>query len=258
MTREEIFACWAPPASPWSAWARPTLFVEARPLSDELIRERVFSPAPVDWAPAPSERAALVLDVPGPQAIRLGLSLAAAGYRPVPLFNGAASGFRECVRTDDFRDLLALYADDLAALRIRDDAPPVFLLDSRRLAGGRHPAPGSFDNRWVVFLQDFPSATRLSAHGIRRAVWITESPDAVCGDVLHVLRSWARDGLPVTRQVAEQTGEGPLPAGTFSLLRALWYRLGAVAGLSRHNTGGFGAPVPLPEISSGSGYRGFG
>ena len=39
-------------------------------------------------------------------------------------------------------------------------APPAFLLDSDRMKAPA-PDPGRFDNRWLVFPQDFPSAAFL-------------------------------------------------------------------------------------------------
>ena len=259
MTREELFACWAPPRSVWSAWAKPTLFAEVRLFTDQQRALRTPPAVRVDWLPAAGERAALVLDVPGPTAVGLGLALAAGGYRPVPLFNGTGSSLNECVRTQDFRDQLVNYADDLAKLPIRDDAPPAFLLDSRRLGAGRAPGPGTFDNRWVVFAQDFPSAELLLHHGLRRAVVVMDHAGSPREDLLHVLRAWAAVGLPVFQQELDKEPAVPLTVGPVRRWAAWGYRLLALAGLHRHNTGGFGAPIPLPEVSSGrSGYRGFG
>src|SRR4051794_4793341 len=84
MTRDELFDAWAPAGGPWSDWAKPVLFAHwPRPLPP--------APEPVaadlSWVPAPAERVALVIDLPGAASVHVGLELAARGYRPVALFN---------------------------------------------------------------------------------------------------------------------------------------------------------------------------
>lgn len=44
----------------------------------------------VNWAPAPAERTALVVELPGDDSLRAGLALARRGFRPVPLVNAVA------------------------------------------------------------------------------------------------------------------------------------------------------------------------
>ena len=84
MDRHELYEVWAPPDSPWSAWAKPVLFAHLpRPLPS-------LEPATsldLSWIPPAEERRALIVDLPGAAAVRLGLALAGRGYRPVPVFN---------------------------------------------------------------------------------------------------------------------------------------------------------------------------
>jgi hypothetical protein len=208
----------------------------------------------VRWAPGPEDRQALVLDVPGPESAALGAALALQrGYCPVPLFN-ASSGPEPVLDLLPLKLRLAYYAGILPQARIPHDAPPVFLLDSRRAGQERYPAPGRFDNRWIVFPQDFPSANLLLGEGIR-GVWVVQSrPDHPADDLLHVLRRWQEARVPLTGYdpysgAAATALQVPAP----SRFRALWYRALVMAGLRRSGAGGFGAVVPMPS-SSGSGY----
>ena len=101
-----------------------------------------------------------------------GFELAKDGYRPVPLYN-TTSGRQQrvppnnCVLTDVsvLVQMLCVPLPDHVRNTIVGDNPPAFLLDSRRLRGEKAPAPGVYDNRWMVFPQDFPSAKFLQARG---------------------------------------------------------------------------------------------
>src|ERR1700743_2874691 len=85
MNQEKIFSTWAPDESPWSCWAKPVLFAYLDSAASEIsIAEAT---ADMNWAPLANERVALILDLPGAEGISTGLSLAARGYRPVPLYN---------------------------------------------------------------------------------------------------------------------------------------------------------------------------
>ena len=88
--REDIFEMWASPGSIWSLWVRPVLFAQMaeRPLG---VTAETTPLIEVSWVPrvgdAAAEPTALVLDLPGEEAVRMGVALAVRGYRPVPLFN---------------------------------------------------------------------------------------------------------------------------------------------------------------------------
>src|SRR5947209_18025924 len=83
MTREELFDAWAPAGASWSDWAKPVLFAHwPRPLP--AVAD--VPPPDLSWVPPAADRVALVVDLPGAASVHLGLALAAAGYRPVPLF----------------------------------------------------------------------------------------------------------------------------------------------------------------------------
>src|SRR5262249_52980523 len=158
-----LYATWAPDESPWSPWSKPVLFAHL-PEQLELLRPPPEPVAAALYLPH-ERRCALVLDLPGASAVTAGLGLAALGYRPVPLFNSCppsdADAFKMIGAAVDARAILeAIVAGsaELAALALPADAPPAFLLDSRRSAPGLSIQPRMFDNRSVVFAADFPSA----------------------------------------------------------------------------------------------------
>jgi len=79
MTPEELYAVWAPPDSVWSPWVLPVPFAE-------LNCPEHFTPAEspqfvFDWLPAEDTRdLAMVVDLPGGDAIHYGLALSERGY----------------------------------------------------------------------------------------------------------------------------------------------------------------------------------
>jgi hypothetical protein len=252
MTRQELFEIWAPPQSPWSRWAKPVLFAEMPPPGAAARAEELLLP-PVTL---PTEaHTVLVVDLPGVESLRTGLALAHAGCRPVPLYNsapapaGVAAGPTALVETAPLMQWLARGAVSLGSLRLPAEAPPAFLLDAQRQSGQSNPLPGRFDNRWLVFPQDFPSAGFLRRQGMTRVVlWQTSGRAQPAADLAHVLLRWQAAGLPVLRfDPAIGPEPGPLQVARPSQFGALWYRALALMGLRRNSAGGFGAVIPQPS-----------
>jgi hypothetical protein len=133
-------------------------------------------------------------------------------------------------------------------LALPADARPAFLLDADRLGGTTQPKPGLFDNRWMTFPQDFPSANFLRAHAIQSVLLIHTRPDQPQEDLAHVLLRWQEAGVPlrVVRPTAGHTPQ-PLEVRRPRGFRRLWYRVLATFGLRRNSAGGFGAVVPQPS-----------
>ncbi len=254
MNRVELFETWAPAGSPWSRWAKPVLFAEmggerrAVEGAPELARLGLRQDAPT----------AVVVDLPGEEAVMVGLALAQDGYRPVPLFNGArgplglASGL-VLVPVEPVVEWLWQGAEYLERVRLPESAPPAFLLDERRQSPQASPAPGRFDNRWMVFPQDFPSANFLRGQGIRQVLLLQgQAGRSPAVDLAHVLLRWQQGGLALF--MAEPSAGGaaqPLVVGKPSRFRSLWYGVLALAGLRRNSAGGFGSLIP--QVSSGAG-----
>jgi hypothetical protein len=242
-----LFDRWAPPEWEWSAWAKPVLFAE--------MDQRRRQPAPFDLpeiAFASPSATAYVVDLPEAEAVAAGVAAAHAGYWPVPLFNlTGLNRNRRTIDPDEIADAL-IYG----AVLLPDRAPtaetrPAFLVDDKRMRKRLRLRPGVYDNRWLVFPQDFPSAHRLQRAGITQVVLLTadHTPDT---DLAHILFRWQKAGLTIARQRKDAPEPTPVKVRRPSHFGLLWYRLLAIAGLRPNSTGGFGALVP--EESSGSGF----
>jgi hypothetical protein len=258
MNGPELFDRWAPPDSVWSRWAKPVLFAE-RPAHFPPLSAAPETPAEAPPPPLPSFRLdrsmAVVVDLPGARSVQAGLDLAAEGYRPVPLFNG---GHHPSALVDVQPVVLALEAgaEKIGGLRISPDAPPAFLLDAGRQPSKTPAAPGRYDNRWLVFPQDFPSANFLRSRQIVR-VTLIQDPGSTqpADDLAHVLRRWQDAGIEI---LLAHPGEGSSPVSLQvakpSAFRALSYRALAILGLRRNSAGGFGSVIPLATAGAGTGF----
>ena len=258
MTKEEIFAIWAPENSLWSTWAKPVLFAH---MSSSLAPPTQPRSLPeVNWAPAPSEKISLVLDLPGDEGVWVGAALAGRGYRPVPLYNALPLPFDAPILDSARRSVAAINvtpimmalqqtAPQLSQNAILRDAPPCFLLDAKRHGDGLTIEPEQFDNRSVSFTTDFPSANFLLTHGIKRVLLVQRERTDPRPDLAHTLCRWQDGGLPLERLHIEN----PADRQAFEISRPSWYgmmfqRALAASGLRRAPGGGFG--VWMPESST--------
>jgi hypothetical protein len=254
MTKEEIFETWAPPGGRWSPWVKPVLFacIGHEPLAPAAV------PADFDasWIPPAADNVAVVLDLPGADGVWTGVALASRGYRPVPLYN-AVPGPTPGVWIGAFASLVDV-APILAALwhgtpllqrtRLHPEAPPAFLLDANRRGEGNLATPGRFDNRSISFTTDFPSATFLAAHGIRRGLLIQSTGDQPQPDLAHTLRRWQDGGIVIELKRLDASGPPvPIEVRKPSGFGFLWNRALKMLGLRRHRLGGFGGFVPEPS-----------
>jgi hypothetical protein len=250
MTREELLDIWAPPSSPWSLWAKPVLFAHwPRPLPAD------WEPRPVDlsWTPAAGERVAFLIDLPGAASVHFGLAVAAIGYRPVPLFSAIPPPLHEgqtlsVISVEPIMAAIVGGADRLQSTSIPPDAPPAFLIDFARSTGAAAGLrPGTFDNRSIVFTTDVPSAARLAAHGVRRAILVQDEPGPLADDLEDLLRTWHADGLRLDVKWLSRSGP-PVP---LTLPRRAWWAR-TWRWLTRQRprptaAGEFGAFIPHPS-----------
>ena len=257
MTNAEIFDVWSPPGGRWSPWAKPVLFacMEREP----PLPVPAGPPLDTSWAPPASENTALVLDLPGAEGVFAGLALAVCGYRPVPLYNavpgpshspasGPATESVALVNVRGISEALWHGTAQLLEAALPDGAPPVFLLDANRRGEGQSAVPGRFDNRSISFTTDFPSASFLDAHGVRRAVLAQTSADRPQTDLAHTLRRWQEGGIGIAWKVIGAEGPiAPLDVPRPSGFGSLWQRVLALMGLRRHGLGGFGGFIPEPS-----------
>jgi hypothetical protein len=254
MDASQLFDLWAPADSVWSPWAKPVLFADAGMPTGETPPELPRSVDEARSSLGADSATAFVIDLPGERSVELGLALARAGYRPVPLFNGAYHP-GAIVSVQPVVDRLAAGARVLTPGGIRPDAPPAFLLDWNRDVPRVPPEPGHFDNRWLVFPQDFPSAAFLLSHGIRRVVLLQDRPPngQPKNDLAHVLRRWQEAGIEIYFQDPLSGGPEALEVRRPYAFRSLFYRALAMVGLRRNSAGGFGSVIPMPSQSSGFG-----
>jgi hypothetical protein len=250
MTLQDAFSIWAPEDALWTEWAKPVAFTGA--ITDAGLETPMSVPTlaipglPESWADA-----AIVVDLPGEEAVTVGLALAERGFRPVPLFNGTI-GPNAVIDVLQITRALGAAAPLLAEIAIKPDARPAFLLDSRRgeLLGAEE--PGRYDNRWVVLPQDFPSGVFLGSRGIHEVVLIQRGESMPAQDLTHVLYRWQQAGIRMRAiDLASGRTSDDLRVRRPSLFRAAWYVAIALLGLRRSNVGGFGSMVPEQTARSG-------
>jgi len=259
MMPEEVYQIWAPADSEWSPWAIPVPFAQMTCVGLETSLDLSECEAVSDSF-APSPELAMIVDLPGELAIKMGLALALQGFRPVPVIDGSpgpgVNGLggswmdlgplpAELSKTAvDMRQLLrgiCQGASILGNLRLAPNTSPVFLLDAMRMAEGRFIADSVFDNRWKTFPQDYPSARFLQERGIRRVVVIQERAGQPQEDLSHVLLRWEEAGMRLEVYGTKEGGVArELRVNRPSHFRMLWQRALAMFGLRRGASGGFG------------------
>jgi hypothetical protein len=246
MTRDEIFEIWAPPGAPWSGWVKPAPFAH-------LPREQPANVDPVaptqfPWIPPPAGNSAIVVELPGALSVNYGLALAAIGYCPVPLFNAIPPPTPDGIAVVNVAPTLTALqngAEIRRSAHLPADAPPAFLTDFDRQATHNPPLPGTFDNRSVVFVTDFPSAARLTGYGITSALLVRESASGLGDDLRLALQMWQKEGITLTAKwLSESNGPVPLRLPRPSWLAGLRHRLRVFFGFRRNPSGEFGEFIP--------------
>jgi len=254
MSDGTVYDQWRRAAQPWAQWVKPALFdrlEETSAAEAEGARpSEAHAPAKsidTSWLP---EKAAVILDLPGEQALVAALALGERGMRPVFAINASSSPTgAEAISTAAVRRLLLGAGEQAASLPTGGTAPPAFILDSRRGGDELPPPPGSFDNRWVAFPSDLPGAEELRRGGLDRVVVVQEGA-ACMPDLAAILRVYQRAGLEL---MLRDVGGGAL--GPLKLPEMAWLR--EVAGgfyrrlrLTRRADGAYGRWVPLPPKPS--------
>jgi hypothetical protein len=207
----------------------------------------------VDWVKSVTPDPALIIDLPGSQSVLYALAFAKAGYQPVPLFNCcSSSSAEEILPTLDLRDGLARGASDLQTMPLSPDARPSFLLDADRLIGKGIPSPGKFDNRWMAFPQDFPSATFLRKSGINSIVLVQANSMKPQEDLRQILLRWQDAGL----QILSKNLEDSIPPALLQVTptpkyRWFFQRALAMSGFRHNSAAGFGSIIPEPSSGVG-------
>jgi hypothetical protein len=252
MTSLDCFAIWAPENALWTEWAKPVAFTGAMMLAPGEPPLEVPT-IEIPGLPPGASQIAVIVDLPGDEAIGIGLMLAARGFRPVPLFNGTM-GPNPVIDVRPIAHALGAGAPILSRTPLAPDARPAFLLDSRRGEMLGASDPGRYDNRWIVLPQDFPSAAFLANKGIREVILIQRQILTPAEDLSHVLLRWQNAGIRL-KIIDLTTGDVSEDVKLWkpSKFRMAWYVAVALLGLRRSNVGGFGSTVPEQTGRSGFG-----
>jgi len=254
MTGKELFEVWAPMDDIWSPWVKPVIFSEISWVNEDIPVESVLGELNVAYDVDFRSDTAIIVDLPGVESLKAGYVLSMRGYRPVPLYN-TTSGVGQKLNTavlvaidvSDLVRMLSVLPPQSVVVAIARSGPPAFLLDQRRLRGGIKPLPGIYDNRWMVFPQDFPSANFLQLRGITRCIVLQDGSSRPQDDLAHVLLRYQEAGIRILVQ-GTTSSYGPTSIEVHRPSRFRWtvYRALALVGLRRNSAGGFGAVVPVP------------
>ena len=174
MRGKEIYKIYAPNGAKWIDWVRPVPFVaidtyNRKPIANFLDRKAMF-------LKKYQQDTAIFIDLPGKESIELGIGLAHMGYRPIPVFNGTdeQQGSQATTNTYLIESYLINGSQKLKNIELKNDANPVFLLDSHRT--NRYRAKESiFDNSWDLYKQDIPSAEYFKQNGITKIIVVGET-----------------------------------------------------------------------------------
>ena len=247
----------APPPGGWDGAAKPNvpgspleLFVASMAPTGQPAFTSVREDQLVHMPPADG-KTLIISELPGLNSVELALMLARRGWRPVPLFNGTHDSNAE-IKQGDLIKAMTAATDELGRIDIPLEAPPVFLLDAGRRGRRSSPPPGTFDNRWIVFPQDFPSGNLLLSRGYENALIVMNNGITLADDLTHVLRRWQEAGMTISHDNIDtssppQVFDVPTP----SRFRNLFYRVLAAMGMHRNSAGGFGSRVPVPSQGGG-------
>ncbi len=256
MNADELYEIWAPEDGLWSPWVKPVLFAYADLGPSTEISQPPWLEDALETDPRPERdgphrtnaRAlarAFVVDLPAKMSIAAGIALLDHDYFPVPLFN-ALPHPNAVVDLAPALGALQSGAGRRSASKLSDNAPPAFLLDSRRLTRAWPVPAGEFDNRSVMFESDFPSSETLLTRGIRSVVIIQADKSMPAPDIRQMLASWQRSGLDLLLKRIDRTG----PPEPIRVRMPWWFS--RVASLVRKSTlrvddeGVFGAVIPHP------------
>lgn len=179
------------------------------------------------------------------------------GFRPVPVINAVPGpaeislGLTRPVATGAVIDMVAIvnamlsFTELVRRAPLAPNAPPVFLLDSQRIDSQAAPEEGSFDNRWIVIPQDFPSAEFLSRQGISKVLLVQQDRLTPRDDLAHVLLRWQQRGIEIWgKRLDSSAGPERVIVKQPHRFKTAWYRVLAMAGLQRSSAGGFGSYAP--------------
>ena len=194
MTRKDIYKIWAPSSAKWTDWVRPVSFIELDQRK-EILEVMDYDIPNIYYLDNYLDDTAIILDISGGDSIKEGIALAKLGYRPIPIFNGTNPPLNAKSTTNNsfIEPYLIWGAFELKKISLKDEANPVFLLDSNRL--NRYKINrGIFDNSWDIYPQDIPSSKYFLDHGITR---ILVRGNSLSNDLSKILYQFQDGGLTI-------------------------------------------------------------
>ncbi len=250
-TPEDYFKVWAPSESVWSKWVKPVIFAQ--------IPQRTIEPVPaarvefdLSSLPGATDHTALVVNLEADNSVQAALALVQRGYRPVPLYN-CWDGPGALIPLAPVLNAMVTATDSLRQSALGPDAPPAFMIDANRIVP--QPVEGRFDNRWIVFPQDFPSAIFFRSQGIEQVILLQRGIQQMQEDLFQVLLLWNKGGLRLLKKdpfqsEAPQSIDMSLPTRIRMGMGSRFFLI-STFGLRRSGAGGFGAYRPTSANSYG-------
>ena len=166
----DIYKIWAPENAKWVNWVRPVQFIGIDNINESYNKYEFVAPN-ITYLDKDLENVAIIIDLPNEEAIEEGIAFAKLGYRPIPLYNGTDSQ-EKCMSVIDNYDIkfgLIWATKELKQIDIKENANPVFLLDSTRV--NRYRMNYSiFDNSWDIYGQDMPSGKYFNENNINSII----------------------------------------------------------------------------------------
>ena len=194
MLGREIYKIWAPEGAKWIDWVRPVPFVNITEQS-EIYEVSEFIIPRINYIKKLSNDTAIIIDLPGNESIKEGIAIAKLGFRPIPIYNGTdeQKGAIATVNNKLVKIGLVKGALELKKIKLENDAPPAFLLDTNRM--NRFKMDESvFDNSWDIYAQDMPSAEYFLENGINKVIVRGES---VQKDLKKILYKFQKKGIKI-------------------------------------------------------------
>jgi len=194
MAGKDIFKIWAPAGVRWIDWVRPVPFVAIDNIN-QINSNCNFTIPNINYISEPHTDTAIISDLPSYDSIKEGLALAKIGFRPIPLYNGTTEqqGAMALVNNHTIERALIWGALELNKIKIPDNAPPVFLLDSNRTHRFKMDV-SVFDNSWDLYKQDIPSVEYFKKHKINK---ILIRGMAIQKDLIRILYEFQIKGIAI-------------------------------------------------------------
>ena len=192
MTNKEVFRVWAPLNKKWVDWVRPVPFVNINKKHENFRPSGVVISCLDDFD---MKNTAIIVDLPSDDSVEAGILLAQNGYRPIPIYNGVMQqkGSRATTNNEGILSALVWGASILKTVKIDDNAPPAFLIDSNRLHRWRIDL-SIFDNSWDVYPQDIPSEDYFLKNGINKILIIGRKYPR---DLKAIIKEWPKKQISV-------------------------------------------------------------